>query len=457
MKVLKVICLVVLWMSPLATWAQSSGMVETLYSFPTGSANGSPGYVSPSQGRDGAYYGTGQGAPGTGGVVFRLPSAGPEKAIYTFGVGTTTGEAPLFGVTLANDAKLYGVASGGQFGFGVLYRVGIGGKYEVVHQFSGAADGANPLFPPTATSDGALYGVTQGVGGASTVYRYRTTGTFETIYSFSSDYGQYASSPLAEALDGTLFGCAERGGNRDLGTVFQITKSGAPLWRYQFNGGADGYQPQGLLAVDLSGNIFGATSAGGAGLLGTAFKVDASRSFSTLYTFVGLRNGGAPTGGLVLGTDGSLYGSLYGGGPAGSGSLFKLSNSGVFELLYTFGGGGSGPHLSPLQATNGKFYGTTSAGGKNGAGTIYSLDVGLAPFVALPQPRGRVGTTAQILGQGFIGTSGVTFNGVAATSFTVVSDTYMTAIVPTGATTGSVVVTTPTGTLTSNKVFTVNQ
>jgi hypothetical protein len=61
--------------------------------------------------------------------------------------------------------------------------------------------------------------------------------------------------------------------------------------------------------------------------------------------------------------------------------------------------------------------------------------------------------SAQILGQGLTGATKVTFNGKAATSFSAVEDTYMTAVVPTGATTGKVVVTTPTGKLTSNVRF----
>jgi hypothetical protein len=77
----------------------------------------------------------------------------------------------------------------------------------------------------------------------------------------------------------------------------------------------------------------------------------------------------------------------------------------------------------------------------------------LGPFVALVGYQGKSGSTAQILGQGFTGTTSVTFNGVPATSFTVVNDTYMTAVVPSGATTGPVVVTTPGGPLTSNKNF----
>ena len=81
--------------------------------------------------------------------------------------------------------------------------------------------------------------------------------------------------------------------------------------------------------------------------------------------------------------------------------------------------------------------------------------MGLGPFVAFVQPIGKIGRTAQILGQGFIGTTSATFNGVPATTFKVLRDTYMTAVIPAGATTGPVVVTTPSGTLTSNKNFVV--
>jgi hypothetical protein len=65
---------------------------------------------------------------------------------------------------------------------------------------------------------------------------------------------------------------------------------------------------------------------------------------------------------------------------------------------------------------------------------------------------GKVGSTIGILGQGFIGTTDVSVNGTAAT-FTVVSDTYLSAKVPDGATTGFVTVTTPSGTLTSSQIF----
>ena len=81
--------------------------------------------------------------------------------------------------------------------------------------------------------------------------------------------------------------------------------------------------------------------------------------------------------------------------------------------------------------------------------------MGLGPFITFVRSTGKVGRAAQILGQGLAGTTGVTFNGIAATSFKVLRDTYMTAVVPSGATTGPVVVTTTTGTFTSNRNFVV--
>jgi hypothetical protein len=112
---------------------------------------------------------------------------------------------------------------------------------------------------------------------------------------------------------------------------------------------------------------------------------------------------------------------------------------------------GAYPSAAPLQGTNGMLYGTTQSDGTHNAGTAYSVDLGLGPFIALVGYISQPGRSAQILGQALTGTTSVTFNGVPATSFDIVSDTYMTAVVPVGATTGPVVVTTPTGTLTSNK------
>ena len=130
-----------------------------------------------------------------------------------------------------------------------------------------------------------------------------------------------------------------------------------------------------------------------------------------------------------------------------------------FHVLYSFCSesgcdGGFQPMGGLVQATNGEFYGTTSDGGVGGSGIVYSLDGGLKPFVAFVRSYGKVGQKIGILGQGFTGTTSVSLNGTAA-SFRVVSDTFIEATVPVGATTGYVTVTTPGGTLTSNVPFRV--
>jgi hypothetical protein len=112
-----------------------------------------------------------------------------------------------------------------------------------------------------------------------------------------------------------------------------------------------------------------------------------------------------------------------------------------------------------LQQTAGTLYGTTWEGGNfglcdGGCGIFYSENVGLSPYAALVSSAGKVGKTVGILGQGFKGSTAVSFNGTSA-QFTVVSNTFLKATVPTGATTGLVTVSTPTGNLVSNQNFRV--
>ena len=80
--------------------------------------------------------------------------------------------------------------------------------------------------------------------------------------------------------------------------------------------------------------------------------------------------------------------------------------------------------------------------------------IGLCPFVETLPTSGNVGAAITILGTDLTGATGVTFNGTAAT-FTVVSASEIKTTVPTGATTGTVQVTTPSGTLSSDVIFSV--
>jgi uncharacterized repeat protein (TIGR03803 family) len=107
-----------------------------------------------------------------------------------------------------------------------------------------------------------------------------------------------------------------------------------------------------------------------------------------------------------------------------------------------------------VQHTNGALYGVTYYGGTEGIGTIFSLSVGLGPLVRTLPNAANVGAKVTILGTNLTGATKVSFDGIAA-AFTVVSSTEVTTTVPTGATSGSVTVVTPKGTLTSNVPFRV--
>ncbi len=437
----------------------SAQTVHPLYSFTGQNSSGQPQYVVPIQGRNGKLYGTNAGASGGSGSIFEISTAGLERQVYTFGADGTN---PYAGLALATDGNFYGTtAYGGSTNNGVLFKISASGAYTVLHEFAGGSDGANPVAAPTEASDGSLYGPSLGTNGASTIYKYTPSGAFSTILNLTPSQGVYAVGALLEGIDGNLYGSAEQGGDGGCGTLFKVSKSGSVLWSYSFQCNDTGSSPWAALIQGTDGNFYGTTIYGGPGQqCGTVFRLKPNGSVSDVYAFKNIPDGCQPFGGITQGTDGNLYGTTFGGGKGangGGGTIYQLTTDGVHSILYYFGKGGETPAAALTQDTNGTFYGTTELGGRSGFGTIYSLNMGLGPFVAFVLPVGKPGQSAQILGQGLTGATGVTFNGVPATSLKVMNDTYMTATVPTGATTGKVVVTTPGGTLTSNVNFRIIQ
>jgi uncharacterized repeat protein (TIGR03803 family) len=212
------------------------------------------------------------------------------------------------------------------------------------------------------------------------------------------------------------------------------------------------------------GNFYGTTFGGGANNFGTVFKMAPDGTTSVIHDFNFSPDGGRPTAGLVQATDGNFYGATSDGGTLGFATLYKITPGGTYTVLYTFDQTtGAYPLVTLTQHTNGTLYGDTQRGGTGPnncgfgvcSGVFYSLSGGLGPFVSLVTRAAKVGKTIGILGQGFTGTTGVSFGGTSAATFKVVSATYLTATVPVGAHNGVVRVTTPGGTLASNKDFLV--
>jgi uncharacterized repeat protein (TIGR03803 family) len=436
--------------------------VSVLYNFSSQNGSASPQDVALVQGRDGGLYGTSEGNGTTSyGSIFKVSTSSAFTELFDFNSSnfTTDGCCPGQGLTLASDGNFYGAALGGGSGQnGVFFKVAPTGSFTAIHEFS--SNEANPFSPPIQASDGNLYGTTANGGSGSAAYKYAPAGAFTAIYQFN---GANVGASLVQAPDGFLYGTTGNGGWRHCGTIFKMSIAGYLPKSVPFLCNAAGLGPSGgplLLASD--GNFYGTTVEGGMSNGGTVFKMTPDFKISILYTFMGKlagsKDGFGPTAGLIQATDGNLYGVTGSGGSSGMGTLYQISTGGTYNLLYNFDGTtGNAPQGTLMQHTTGMLYGTAQLGGANQLGTVYELNLGLGPFVTFVRPSGKVGRMAQILGQGFTGTTSVTFNGVPATSFTVAGPTFLTAVIPSGATTGPVVVTTPTATLTSNVNFNVTK
>ena len=407
------------------------------------------------QGTDGNLYGTTDSGGLGVGTIFRLTPSGVLTTVHSFGI--SDGQKPSGGLTLGTDGNLYGATSaGGKYGFGNVYRITPGGRFSVIHDFSNGTDGAWPQAPPILGSDGNFYGITTsgGVQGYGTVYRISRSGSLKTIYAFSFSDGFGSYSALTQGMDGNFYGVTPQGGSQNFGTVFKVTAAGSFNVLHNFDDFNGGW-PYSSLVQGSDGNLYGSTSQGGTDLLaGLLFKITPSGTFAVIHDFTG-SDGSAPVGGMIQATDRKLYGVTGLGGNMNYGTVFAATNK-QFSVLYYFDSlTGSSPYVTPLQHTNGLLYGSAEGGGTGGAGTVYSIDVGALPFVSLVLNAGKVGSQIGVLGQGFATATGVSFNGVPAT-FAVVSDAYLTAIVPAGASSGTVTVTTSTGTLKSNTNFRVH-
>jgi hypothetical protein len=92
--------------------------------------------------------------------------------------------------------------------------------------------------------------------------------------------------------------------------------------------------------------------------------------------------------------------------------------------------------------------------GPTGLGTPSGIQAFVAPRITSFSSRvGAPGYPLTINGLGFTGATAVKFNGVDATSFTVVSDSQISAVEPSGAMSGLVTVSTPVGTVSSPSSF----
>lgn len=442
--------------------------LTTLASF-DGTDGSEPGPVV--QGLNGNLYGTtywlGASNGGVGGTAFQVSLSGSLSAIYHFcaELNCTDGDYPRTGLLLAANGDFYGTTGLGgtdNHNWGTFFKITTSGELTTLYNFcpgGNCADGGGLPIALLEGRNGNFYGIAQvgGPRGGGTLFEITPQGAIRPVFGFCGFGCPDGSEPsgVAQGSNGNLYGTTSFSGLHNAGTVFEISPAGQFRTIYSFcsqEGCPDGEGPTSLVQAS-DGNLYGTTLGGGAFGSGTIFRITPTGQLKTLHSFNGV-DGAYATEPLIQANDGNLYGTSFGGGSTG-GTIFEISLQGSFTLLFTCGDVCGYPS-SLFQASDGLLYGTSSASGSYDDGTVFSLNNNLAPLVGTVPVAGKVGTPVFILGNNLTGSTSVTFNGVAAV-FTVESDTYITATVPAGATTGTVSVETRTGTLNSNPQFVVSQ
>lgn len=360
-------------------------------------------------------------SPGCG-VVYKIDRHNNESILYTF-KGGTDGAFPATELLLDEVGNLYGTARGGGMdpsgtcgfiqGCGVIFKIDRHSNQSVLYSFTGGTDGIGVSSGLVRDQFGNFYGATVAggttnsncVGGGppgtcGVVFKVDTRGNETVLHSFtggSDGYSPYGS--LIRDWQGNLFGVTDGGGDTSntfcattvpalagangCGVVFKIDHSGNFSVLHAFDGSDGGPYPDGWLATDYAGNIYGITGNGGnlslcGGLgCGTVFKIDRSGKESVLYDFTGptaeLPFLSTSFGSVIRDNKGNFYGAAYAGGDTtnaaciaagGCGVVFRVDSQGHYKVLHQFNGtDGANPWASLYIDLHGDIYGTTTAGG----------------------------------------------------------------------------------------------
>jgi uncharacterized repeat protein (TIGR03803 family) len=310
---------------------------------------------------EGNFYGmTDSGGAFNFGTVFRITPSGELTTLYNFCSQTncTDGRYPSAGLMQAANGNLYGMtAYGGLTGYGTVFEITLGGTLTTLHNFCllpNCVDGAIPFGNLVQAPDGTFFGTTVSGGThnyAGTAFRMSPSGNLKVIYSFCAkancEDGSYVSAGLVLASGGNLYGTTAQGGysftkcnGSGCGTAFRITPSGKLTTLHSFCSKTclDGAGPYSGVIQASDGNLYGVTGFGGAFCrnfsyrgCGTVFRITGTGEFTVLHSFNSIE-GARPLGGLVQGSDSTLYGTTLEGGSSsacygGCGTIFRLSSA----------------------------------------------------------------------------------------------------------------------------------
>jgi uncharacterized repeat protein (TIGR03803 family) len=253
----------------------------------------------------------------------------------------------------------------------------------VIYQFIDQVDGWAPEGSLAFDQAGHVYGTTSlgGIGGEGTVFQLARSGSGwakTTIAEYHFGNGD-PIIPLNLISDpaGNLYGATYYGGAQNLGSVFEVTRSGSnwtTIVLHSFTDLGTGIHAYGGLVRDTAGNLYGTTQQGGASGGGIVYELSPSNGGWTHSLIANLPGPGlGPTGNLAIDAAGNLYGATYSDGTFQCGNVFRLTPSSggnwTYTDLYDFtcGNDGGNPNGGVTVDASGNIFGTTFFYGQSGA------------------------------------------------------------------------------------------
>ncbi|HEX5001984.1 MAG TPA: T9SS type A sorting domain-containing protein [Bacteroidia bacterium] len=248
------------------------------------------------------FYGlTSQGGSANEGVLF---SYNPQNGIFTKlqDLNSTNGYYPEGGLAEGPNGKLYGVATaGGLNSSGTLFSYNLsGGMFTVEHDFI-FAGGFSPWGKPVLYNN-MLYGMTFGGGtlGYGLIYSFDpATSTFAAIHYFNGTDGSAPTGPLCVSPAGILYGNTSQGGANNGGVIFEFDLNSGVYTKLHDYADSTGWKPMGGLMIASDGNLYGNTNFGGANSFGAVIKYDLSSGTYLKLHDCSVSEGGFPRGELI--------------------------------------------------------------------------------------------------------------------------------------------------------------
>lgn len=188
-------------------------------------------------------------------------------------------------------------------------------------------------------------------------------------------------SQIFKILHGTSF----RGGENNTGTVFYQNPDNPSDFKSLSFDKVGPVSPVGGIMEASDGFLYLTTFSGGDFNLGTIVKLDADASNPTVIHHFNGAEGASTYATLTEGTDGNLYGTTYEGGMNDAGTVFKVGKDGTgFTVLHHFNGtDGLNPWGGVMEGSDGTLYGTTELGGAQDFGTLFKINTDGSGFEVL--------------------------------------------------------------------------